>query len=132
MRRDLIESDGEKCALHLLEKRGAQSVDGAFISKNANIYPRIIGGDEEWEALDVIPMGMGDQDRKFESLFAYLFDQRLAESPNSRTSIQDNDLIANANFHARSVSSVSGGFRARRWNRTAHAPKPDQSRSGDF
>src|SRR5262249_25342053 len=74
-------------------------------------------------------MGMVDQDREFESLFAYLLDQRLAEPPNTGTGIQNNDLIANTDFDARSVSTVSGCFRARRWNRTAHAPKPDQSRA---
>ena len=58
VRRHLIQADGEKSGLHLLEKRAAQTMHRAFVTEDADVYFRVIGGHEKGKALDVIPMGV--------------------------------------------------------------------------
>src|SRR5882724_788741 len=94
----LIEPDRKKSALHLLEKSAAQSVDGAFVTKNANIDPRMVGGHKKRKSLDVIPMGVSDQHGDVEARFAHFLHQGLPEPTNSRSGIQNDDLVANANL----------------------------------
>ena len=81
VRRDLIEPNREKRALHLLEKCAAQAVDRTFVAENANVYARMICRHKKGETLDVVPMGVSDQDCEIESLLAYLLHQRLPELP---------------------------------------------------
>src|SRR5450631_4231397 len=101
-------------------------MNGAFVTKNANVDLRMIRRDEEGKSLDMIPVGMGDENQDVKSRGRYLFHERLPQPANSRASVQDDDLTTNANLDARCVSTIGGSVPARCGDGTADAPESDQ------
>ena len=131
VRRHLVEADGKEGGLHLLEERAAQSMNGAFVTKNANVDLRMIRRDEEGKSLDVVPVGVADENQDVQSRGRYLLHERLPQPANAGAGVHDDDLIADANLDARCVSAVDGSVRARCGDGTADAPEPDQGWPGD-
>src|SRR5438105_10978542 len=80
--RHLIETNGKKCALHLLEKRAAQSVHRTFVTENANVDARVVGRDEKGKALNVVPMRVRHEHGDVDRHVAKFFHKRLTESAN--------------------------------------------------
>src|SRR5262249_9165718 len=77
---------------------------------------------EEWNALDVIPMGMTDQDVPAPALSAR--HQRLTKRARAGTAIDDDQRAARRSyFDARGVSAVTSRARTGRRYRTARAPE---------
>src|SRR6476659_6918512 len=80
--RHLIERDRKKSALHLLKKRTAQTMHRALVTEDANINPWTVGRDEKREALDVVPMGVGDQHVKVHRHLPEFLHDRLSKPAN--------------------------------------------------
>src|SRR5437763_905742 len=80
MRRHLVQPDGKERALHLLEKRAAQSVHCAFVTEDAHVDLRMISRDEKREALDVVPMRVRDEHVHVQSMLVDLSHERLPEA----------------------------------------------------
>ena len=78
----------------------------------------------------MVPVGVRDEHRDVERLVAELAHQRLPEGANAGAGVENNDLIADADFDARGVAAEHRGLDAGRRNRTAHAPETHQRRPG--
>jgi hypothetical protein len=81
---------------------------------------RIVSGPKEWQAVDVIPVGMAEQQVNAADIFG---DERLAQSPDPGSRIKHEAMIASRNLHARCVTAVFHiGFRAA-GNAAANTPE---------
>ena len=61
--RQFFQSDWKEGAFHLRAKRGGETLTRAFVTKNADIVLGIVGRDKKWKSLNVIPMGVREQQR---------------------------------------------------------------------
>jgi hypothetical protein len=76
---------------------------------------------EEWQALDVVPVRVGDEDV---GLHRQLLQQLLRQRKYAGAGIEnDQGIVIAADFDAGGVATVAHGVRARRGNRATHAPE---------
>src|SRR5581483_5967543 len=129
LRGKLPHGDGEKRRLHRFRNDLAKSRAGAIETQNADFVFLVVGRLKEGQALDVIPVGVSDEERKFDGLSAKLFFQRRAERSNAGAGVKNNNFVAGAQLHARGVPAVAqrGGTRHR--DGAACSPKLDSCRT---
>src|SRR5262249_60228418 len=119
---ELVECDREITVLHLPGERFAQGLAESFGAINVPFVARLEQRREEWNALDVIPMGMTDQDVSAPALSAR--HQRRTKRARAGAAIDDDERAARRSyFDARRVSAVTSGARTGRRYRTARAPE---------
>ena len=78
---------------------------------------------EEGQTLDVVPVGVGEQDVRLDGPVAS--DHELvAERTQPASRIQDDETsVGSGDAHARRVAAVSGGLRARAWESSRGCPR---------
>src|SRR3990170_4147980 len=90
-----------------------------------NFVLTLIGGEKKGEPLDVIPMGMADEEVDLEVLIGKFPDQIVAELTDPGAGIEHQNVVAAADFNARGISPVAHRRDSRCGNRTACPPEPD-------
>ena len=124
-------------ASHRLEVEGSIAEDqlalqqipdrapGLLGRPDADPIPCFVGRSEERQALDVIPVGVGQQDVGLEGPeFSGL--QVASQGEKTRPGVQDQQRpVGSADLDAQGVAPVAHGTRPRRGNRAASAPEPD-------
>ena len=81
---------------------------------------------EERQADDVVEMAVAEENVGVEP--ALLVDQRLAEVADAGAGVEDEHMVAAADFHAGRVAAIAGGARSGTRDAAAHAPKAYQHR----
>src|SRR5436853_6662761 len=79
MTRQVMQTHWKERRLHLASQDGAQASTRSFITKNTDQILTIISRGKEWQTLNVIPVGVGNQKSQFERLPIKLLFQRQAE-----------------------------------------------------
>src|SRR5579863_8437751 len=87
------------------------------------IFPVVVKRTEERNALNVIPMKMGDENVGGNRGSIEFVAQRLPQNPEAGATIKYVKLIANAHFHAGSVAAVAHIFRLRSGRRPPNSPE---------
>src|ERR1700757_4143259 len=64
LRGEFTHRDGKEWRPHRLRHYSAEGGPGAGKTQNANFVFRIVCGLKEWESLDVVPVGMSNQQRE--------------------------------------------------------------------
>ena len=98
--RQLVERHGEIGAFHLAGERGDEALARAFAAENPQMAARIVDRSEERQALDVVPVCVGQEQREVQRLVFEFVEQRLSEPAQTGAGIQDDDLVAVAHFDA--------------------------------
>jgi len=121
----LGKGDGKVGAFHLAGERGDEAAARAFAAEHAEAAARIINGRKKWQALDVVPMRVRNKQGEIER-FAFEFRcEGQAEFAQARAAIQDDDVIAVADFDASGVAAITDGGRPGRGNGAANTPEFD-------
>jgi hypothetical protein len=76
-------------------------------------------------------MRVGNEEREIERLGLEFLKQRDAELAQAGAGIEDDDVLAAADFDAGGVAAITDGSPPRRGNRAANAPKLDARRGFD-
>ena len=114
--RELADLDREIGELHLAGKDLAQRTRTPFRTAHGNPVAGDEQRDEEGKALDMIPVGMTEQDGCRDGS-ARARHHRRAERPGAGAAIEDEACAgARRHFHARGVAAESDRVRARRRN----------------
>ena len=125
-RTEFLERDREIRGLHLSGQRLAKR--RADASRTVDV-PLVTGNEErckEGEALNVIPMGVTDQDVAVDRRRSAC-DQRLAEAVRSGAAIEHHERSARrSQLDARGISPVAHGTRAGLGDRAAGSPKANE------
>ena len=125
------ERHGEIGAFHLAGEGGFQTFARAFAAENAQAAAGFVNRGKERQALDVIPVGVGNEEREVERLGLEFAKQRDAELAQAGAGVEDDDVFAAADFNAGGVAAITDGSPPRRGNRAANAPKLDARRGFD-
>jgi len=107
----LLEADGEVGAFHLARQDFEQTAAGTLVAEDADAVVRAVERLEKGQALDVIPMRVGQQDVQGDGLFAEFAGQFAAEGAQPGAGVEDDDLAAAADFDAGGVAAVMNGGR---------------------
>ena len=62
--REVLQTDGEKRCLHLPRQDRRQTNARTFITEDADLVLPVVGGEKKWQALDVIPVRVRDEERE--------------------------------------------------------------------
>ena len=100
-----------------------QAFARAFATQDTQSASGMINRPEERQALDVVPVRMGEQQRELERLIFEFRQQGLAERAQTRARVEDDDFAAASDFDTGSVAANAYCFRSRCRNRTAHTPE---------
>ena len=82
-----------------------------------------VRGLKERKALDVVPVRMADEQMHFEAALRILFGERNAQLADSGAAVEDEDIFAAADFHARGVAAVANRFGTWSCYRSTRAPE---------
>ena len=119
-----FEWDRERRVRHLT---GEVVLEAAGVVKVArgDREPAVVheGRTEEWEAVDVIPMGMREQQR---SLAHTVLDEILSEVADAGSGVHDNALVARENLEATRIAAVDHVIRRRTRDASADTPELDR------
>src|SRR5271154_6799114 len=76
------------------------------------------------DALNVIPVVVGDENVRFDALFALISGQQIAEAADSGAAIEDKrSAVRRGEFQAGSIAPVAPSITLDRGRRATHAPK---------
>ena len=121
--RHFAQANREERAFHLAGQHDFQAVPRAFVAEDAQVVLRLIDGQKERQALDVVPVGMREQQSQVERLVVELGDQLAPQQPQSRAGVEDDDLAIGADLDAGGVAAVMDGGRARGWEWSRARPR---------
>ena len=110
---------------HLLFHHALQAAGPAGGVKGEAILGIFIERAEEGDALDVVPVKVRNEDVGRDGLAVGLAFQLLAEATEAGTAVENIKILAEADFHAGSVSSVAQVPGLRGGRRSAHSPELD-------
>src|SRR3984893_7036192 len=119
----VVQFHRKKWAGHLSLENLVQFGVGPVVAVDSDLVLVIVGGNEKREPLDVIPMNVRDQQAELDRPRAKFVLQSDSELTNSRSRVQDNDLIIGAHLYASGVTAITNRARPRYWDGTAHAPE---------
>ena len=114
---------GEIGAFHLAGEGGDESLVRAFAAEDAEVAAGFVDGREERQALDVIPVRVGNEEGEIERLGLEFFQERDAELAQAGAGIEDDDVLAGADFDAGSIAAVVNGAASRSRDGAANTPK---------
>src|SRR5437667_3836900 len=97
--------------------------------KEKTIFRPVIKRAKEWNALDVIPVKMRNEDVSGNRAAVEFVTELLAQGTKSRTAVENKNLLAGAHIHARGIPSVAKIYRLGSRQQTAHAPESDSNSS---
>jgi hypothetical protein len=118
-----VEGDGKVGAFHLAGERGDEALAGAFAAENPQAAARIVDRPEERQALDVVPVRVGEEQREIERMTFEFLEQGLAQFSQAGAGIKDDEVVAVADFDAGGVAAIAHGARSGRGDGTADAPE---------
>lgn len=121
----LGEGDGEERGFDGGGDGAFEAGAGAAPAQDADVLSGEVGGGEEGEALDMIPMGMGDQDPQPAGAPVEFAEQGFPEFADAGAGVQDDDIAAPADLHAGGIAAVSDGLGSGDGDRAPDAPKAD-------
>ena len=111
---ELGEGDGKVGAFHLAGEGGFEAGAGAFAAEDAEAAAGFVEGGKEGQALDVIPVGVGDEEGEGEGLGLEFCEEGAAEFAEAGAGVEDDDVFAAADFNAGGVAAVADGAASRR------------------
>lgn len=117
------ERHGEIGAFHLTGEGGDEAFVRAFAAEDAEAAAGFINGRKEGQALDVIPVRVGNEEGEIERLGLEFFEERDAEFAEAGAGIEDDDVFAGADFDAGSIAAVVNGAASRSGDGAANTPK---------
>ena len=129
--RQLVKRHGKVGAFHLAGERGDETLARAFAAENPQAAAGIVNRPEERQALDVIPMRVREEQRQVQRLFFEFLEQRLSQRPQTGAGIEDDNVIAVADFDAGGVAAIALGRRPGRGDGAAYTPEFYASASVD-
>src|SRR5262249_55352899 len=111
---------------HLFFERAFQPATPAGGVKDERTALALIERREKGNALDVVPMEVGEEDVGVERLAIGFLLQLLTQIAETGATVEDVDVPVDTYFHAGSIAPITQVFRLRSGCRTAHAPESDQ------
>src|SRR5262249_6191996 len=99
------------------------AVARAFVTEDAQVVLLLVNGKKKGEALNMIPMSMGEEQGDFHGGIVELGEQLAAERAQAGAAVENDDLVIGADLDARGVSAVANGGWAGCGDRAADAPK---------
>ena len=120
-----IEGNGEISAFHLAGEGGDESFARAFATEDAQTALGVVNRTKERQSLNMIPMGMREEQGQVERFVFEFLEQGLAEGAQAGAGIEDDDFIAVAVFHAGGIAAVTHGGFTGRGDGAAHTPELD-------
>src|SRR3989442_6599417 len=122
-RSEIVQPHGEVGVLHLPGNGVLHAAMEARLGVDVQRGVGVEGRAEERKALDVLPLGMPDEEVDAEGLGRGL-QEVMAQLPGARPAVQDDDrAVIGPDFHARGVTAILGGPLARHGNGPAGSPK---------
>src|SRR5262249_36749032 len=88
-----------------------------------------VGRAEEGKPLDVVPMGVADEQVQGERLTGGLLQERLAELADTGARVEDEDVAAAAHLHADGGAAIQRGAGTGRRDRAPRAAEGDLHRA---
>ena len=95
----------------------------AFATEDAEAAAGFVDGREEGQALDVIPVRVGNEEGEIERLGLEFFQERDTELTQAGAGIEDDDVLAGADFDTGSIAAVVNGAASRSGDGAANTPK---------
>src|SRR6185312_4865520 len=125
LRLHLAHINGEVGRRHLLFHHPLQSASAARGVERKTVFRVLVERTEKRDALNVVPVKMGDKDVCTYRLISRVALELLAQCAKSGTTVEDVEIVAQAHFDAGGVASVAQvvGLGSRR--RSADAPELD-------
>jgi hypothetical protein len=120
---DFFQSNREKRALHLAGENICEAVAGTFVTKNAKVILLFVNRQKKWEALDMIPMRVSEQQGDFNRGIVELGEELATERAQAGATIENDDLVIGADFDAGGIAAVPNGGWAGSWDGAADAPE---------
>ena len=109
---------------HLLFQGLLHAAVVELVGVKEELVLRVVERREEGDALDVVPVVVGQEDAGLDGLLAELFFQRVAERADAGAAVEDEEVAAlSAELETRRVAAVAEVARRRRGGRAAHAPE---------
>src|SRR5882672_9014100 len=105
---------------------------GAFIAENTYVILRLINRQEKGQPLNVVPVGVSEQQSQLEGLTLEFRHQLTSEQAQTGTGVEDDDLAIGAHFDTGSVAAIVDGARTGSWNGASHAPEFEPGGGGPF
>ena len=121
-----FERDGKLDRVHLAGERGAQPGPGPRGAENPEAAPLRIGGKEEGQALNMIPVRVGNEEGRAQRFFFEFVREIQTEPPDPAARVQNEQLIAEAQLDTGSITAVLHGLGAGGRDRAAHAPEAQE------
>ena len=111
-RGELAHGDWKERRLHRLGHDLAECRPGTIKTENADFVFGIVRGLKERKALDVVPMGVGDQQRELNRSRLKFFVESDAERPDARARVEHDNLAVRSQFHACRIAAVTKSIAA--------------------
>lgn len=121
----LGEGDGEEGGFDGSGDRAFEAGPGASPAEDADFLTGEVGGGEEGETLDVVPVGVGDEDADAGGVVLQFTDEGFAQFADAGAGVEDDDIAAPSGFDAGGVAAVADGLGAWDGDGTADAPEAD-------
>src|SRR6266481_5261372 len=83
----------------------------------------VVQRQKEWDALNVVPVKMRDENVGDHRFPARPFAQLLAKIAEAGSTVENINMVVNAHFHARRVAAVTQVLQLGSRSRTTHAPE---------
>ena len=127
--RQVFPAHGKKRHFHLGGENGGEAGARTFESQNAERVLGFVSGKKKRESLDVVPMGVGQEQGEIDRRAVEFLLERKPKLANARARIENNDFAIGAHFDASRVAAVADRRRAGHGDGAADAPKL-QARGG--
>ena len=106
-RGELTHRDRKERRFHGLGHDLAERRPGAIKTENANFVFGIVRGLKKWEALDVVPVRVSNQQRQPDWLRLEFSVESDTERPDARARIEHNNLAVSSYFYAGGIPAVT-------------------------
>src|SRR6266550_1168618 len=127
-RGELTHRDGKERRFHGLGHDLAERRPGASETENANFVFGIVRGLKKWEALDVVPVRVSNQQRQPDWLRLEFSVESDTERPDARARIEHNNFAVSSYFYAGGIPAVTQSLGAGHRYRATCAPKLNSCR----
>ena len=114
-------STGKKGRGHLANENVAQPRSRTVVAHDPDTILVVVGGNKKGKPLDMVPVHVGDEQRKIDRAWSEFLLQRGAECADASARIKHDDLTVCTKLDTCGVSPVTKGVASRHWNRAPHA-----------
>ena len=110
--RDFFQANGKEGTLHLAGENICEAVARAFVTENAKMVLFLIDREKKWEALDMVPMCVREEQGDFQWGIVEFGEELAAERAQAGAAVENDDMVIGADFDAGGVAAVADGGRA--------------------